>query len=216
MISTAELSGIVDAMGAATPDEIQGIIGEFAYIRHEEIPDPSEIKELCRTALKDHLIEVVSSNEVTVADTGEAVEPAGGAAGGSAGAAKAGAEAEAGEADVGCYYIPGPNAFPEIPFEMSEVIDILELYRREVDMGKVAKSFSTRLKRRATSLNNKIDSFTTTPPTPDDIAKLEKRYSDLINVYYDYDFWLPGELSDMEDVISMVSGKLARLKSTLQ
>lgn len=209
MITKAELSGIVDAMGAATPYEIQEIIGELAYIRHEEITDPSEVKELCRAALKDHLIEAVSSKEVTLPDTKEAVEVASGAAG----AGKAGVGNEVGEADVGCYYIPGPNAFPEILSEMSEVIDILELSRREVDMSKVAKSFSTRLKRRATSLNNKINSFTTTPSIPDDIAKLEKRYSDLINVYYDYDFWLPGEFSNMEDVISTVSEKLERLKS---
>lgn len=208
MISIAELSGIVDAMGAATPDEIQEIAGELAYIRNEEIPDPSEIKELCKAAVKDHLVETVSSNEVKLADTVGAVEEAGD--GKAEGAATV--TGEAGEADVGCYYIPGPNAFPEIPSEMSEVIDILKLYRREVDMGRVAKSFSARLKRRATSLSNKIDSFTTTPPTPDDIAKLEKRYSDLINVYYDYDFWLPGELSDMEEVISAVSEKLERLK----
>lgn len=196
MISKAELSGIVDAMGAGTPNEIQEIVGELAYIRNEDIPDPSEIKELCRTALKDHQIEAVSSNEVTVTDTREAVEVG-----------------EAEDGNVGYYYIPGPNAFPEIPSEMSEVIDILKLSKREVDMGKVVKSFSARLKRRATSLKNKIDSFTTTPPNQDDIAKLEKRYSDLINVYYDYDFWLPGELLNMEDMISTVSEKLELLKS---
>jgi len=190
MITKAELSGIIDALGAVTPDEIQEIAEELAFMRQEEAPDTKEIKQLCETAAGEHLIETVSSNEVRDADMDEADK-----------------------ADDACYYIPGPNAFPQIPSELSEVIDILKLSKREVDMGRVAKSFSARLKRRATSLNNKIDSFAATPPTPDDIAKLEKRYRDLLNVYYDYDFWLPGELSHIEDVIFGVSEKLERVKA---
>jgi len=177
MITKAELSGIIDALGAVTPDEIRHIAEELAFMRQEDVPDIKEIKQLCETAAGEHLIETVSSNEVRDADIDEADK-----------------------ADDACYYIPGPNAFPQIPSELSEVIDILKLSKREVDMGRVAKSF-------------KIDSFAATPPTPDDIAKLEKRYRDLLNVYYDYDFWLPGEISHIEDVIFGVSEKLERLKS---
>jgi hypothetical protein len=112
------------------------------------------------------------------------------------------------------YYIPGPNAFPDIPYELSEIIDILKLSKREVDMSKVAKSFSSRLKQRAKRLNEKIDSFYgESAANIADITRLEKRYSDLLNLYYDFDFWLPGGISDIEDKILGVSERLEQLKS---
>lgn len=183
MITKDELAGIIDVLGAATIDEIRLIVQELAEIRRLEVVDSGDFEQLCESALGEHLIETVSSEEVEGAGSDET------------------------------YYIPGPNAFPDIPYELSEIIDILELSKREVDMSKVAKSFSSRLKQRAKRLNEKIDSFSGESANAADISKLEKRYSDLLNLYYDFDFWLPGGISDIEDKILGVSERLEQLKS---
>ena len=183
MITKDELAGIIDVLGAATVEEIHLIVQELAEIRRLDAVDPADIEQLYESALDEHLIEIVSSEEVEGADSDEA------------------------------YYISGPNAFPDIPFELSEIIDILELSKREVNMNKVAKSFSSRLKQRAKRLNEKIDSFSGETTNVADISKLEKRYSDLLNLYYDFDFWLPGGMSDIENKILDVSGRLEQLKS---
>ena len=183
MITKDELAGIIDVLGAATIGEIQLIVQELAEIRRLEEVSPADVEQLCESALGEHLIETVSSEEVEGADSDE------------------------------IYYIPGPNAFPDIPYELSEIIDILELSKREVDMSKVAKSFSSRLKQRARKLNEKIDSFSGKSASDDDLTGLEKHYSDLLNLYYDFDFWLPGGMSDIEDKILGVSGRLEQLKS---
>ena len=183
MITKDELAGISDVLGAATIEEIHLIVQELAEIRRFEAVSPADVEQLCESALGEHLIETVSSEEVDDGGSDEA------------------------------YYISGPNAFPDIPYELSEIIDILELSKREVDMSKVAKSFSSRLKQRARRLNESIDSLSEESASDDDFARLEKRYSDLLNLYYDYDFWLPGGMSDIEDKILGVSGRLEQLKS---
>jgi len=183
MITKDKLAGIVDVLGASTIGEIHLIAQELAEIRRLEEVSPADVEQLCESALGEHLIETVSSGEVEGAGSDET------------------------------YYIPGPNAFPDIPYELSEIIDILELSKREVDMSKVAKSFSSRLKQRAKRLNEKIDLFSGGAVPDSDISKLEQRYSDLLNLYYDYDFWLPGGISDIEDKILGVSERLEQLKS---
>ncbi|MGP8321493.1 MAG: DUF7109 family protein [Methanosarcinaceae archaeon] len=182
MITKDELAGIIDALGAATMQEIYLVVQEFNEIRRDEDVDSGDIEQLCESALDEHLIEIVSSGEVEDAGLNE------------------------------IYYISGPNAFPDIPFEFSEIIDILELSIREVDMSKVAKSFSARLKQRAKRLDEKIGSFSGEPVSDADITRLEKRYSDLLNLYYDFDFWLPGGISNVEDKILGVSEGLEQLK----
>ncbi|MCL7411970.1 MAG: hypothetical protein M8350_09270 [Methanosarcinaceae archaeon] len=183
MITKDELAGIVDVLGASTIGEIHLIVQEHAEIRRLEVVGLADVEQLCQSALDEHLIETVSFEEVEGADSDET------------------------------YYISGPNAFPDIPYELSEIIDILELSKREVDMSKVAKSFSSRLKQRAKRLNEKIDMFSDGSVPDSDILKLEQRYSDLLNLYYDYDFWLPGGISDIEDTILGVSERLEQLKS---
>ena len=183
MITKDELAGIIDVLGAATIEEINLIVQELAEIRRLESVTSDYVEQLCDSALGEHLIETVSSEEV-----------------------------EDGGADE-VYYISGPNAFPDIPYELSEIFDILELSKREVDMSKVAKTFSSRLKQRAKRLNGKIDSFSGGSVLDSDLAMLEKRYSDLLNLYYDYDFWLPGGISDIEDKILGVSERIEQLKS---
>ena len=183
MITKNELAGIIDVIGAATIGEIQLIVQELAEIRRLEAVSPADVEQLCESALSEHLIEIVSSGEVKGADSDEV------------------------------YHISGPNAFPDIPFELSEIFDILELSNREVDMSKVAKCFSSRLKQRVRRLNESIDSISVGSPSNANITKLEKRYRDLLNLYYDFDFWLPGGIPDIEDKILGVSERLEQLKS---
>ena len=182
MITKDELAGIIDVLGAATIGEIHLIVQELAEIRRFEVVSPADVEQLCESALTEHLIETVSSEEVEDAGSDET------------------------------YYISGPNAFPDIPFELSEIFDILELSKREVDMSKVAKSLSSRLKQRAKRLYETIDSLSVDSRSDVDITKLEKRYSDLLNLYYDFDFWLPGGMSDVEDKILGVSERLEQIK----
>jgi predicted nucleic acid-binding Zn-ribbon protein len=111
------------------------------------------------------------------------------------------------------YYISGPNAFPEVPFELSEVIDILELHKREVDLSSVAARLSKNLHRRIKSLENKIDSVSSTKVHEKDLENLELRYSDILNQYYDYTFWLSDDMPGIEDEIQELSSRIESLKS---
>ena len=205
MITKDELAGIIDVVGAATIEEICLIVQELAEIRRLEAVSSDYVDQLCESALGEHLIETISSEEVTGVDVSGGISGGtGGVKGGCTGACMASNEV---------YYISGPNAFPDIPFELSEIFDILELSKREVDMGKVAKSISSRLKQRTKKFNDKIDSFFDESVSDGDIIRLEKYYSDLLNLYYDYDFWLPGEMLDVKDRILNLSGRLEQLKS---
>ena len=205
MITKDELAGIIDVVGAATIEEICLIVQELAEIRRLEAVSSDYVDQLCESALGEHLIETISSEEVTGVDVSGGISGGtGGVKGGCTGACMASNEV---------YYISGPNAFPDIPFELSEIFDILELSKREVDMGKVAKSISSRLKQRTKKFNDKIDSFFDESASDGDIIRLEKYYSDLLNLYYDYDFWLPGEMLDVKDRILNLSGRLEQLKS---
>lgn len=183
MITKEELAGIIDALGASTFDEIFSIVEELAYMREEEVPDVDDIEHLCRGAVEEHLIENVSSK--VVVDV---------------------------EGDDSNYYILGPNAFPDVPAELSEVIDILKLDEREVDTSRVAKMFSGKFRKWSASLSEKIDALSENP-AEEEIERLEKEYSDLINLYYDFDFWLPGGISHIEDTILQVSRRIEGLKS---
>lgn len=183
MITREELAGIVDALGAATFDEISAMIKELAYMKEREAPDEGEIKQLCDKAVKEHLIENVSSKMVTDAEDDETT-----------------------------YYILGPKAFPHIPAELSEVIDILELNEREIDMSRVTGMFSEKFIKWVDSLNRKIDSLPE-EEDEDDIEKLENEYTELINLYYDFDFWLPDDISYIEDSILKVSTRLEAIRA---
>ncbi len=44
-----------------------------------------------------------------------------------------------------------------------------------------------------------------------DVPVLEHRYSDLLNLYYDYDSWLEGEITEMETEILDISKQIDAL-----
>ncbi|WP_406657996.1 hypothetical protein V7O62_05425 [Methanolobus sp. ZRKC2] len=183
MKSKEELCGIIDALGALSVEEICLVSKELSLLRNITPLTFHSVKDLCADAEKEHLIAAVSWEEI-----------------------------ENLEMDEISYYILGPNAFPEIPFELSEVIDILQIEEREVDLSKVASRFSRNLHKRIKNLEIKVDSIDQAKVNPKDLENLEQRYSDILNQYYDYSFWLPGDMSDIEAEIQVLSSRIEALK----
>ncbi|MDP2217713.1 MAG: hypothetical protein Q8J68_10545 [Methanolobus sp.] len=188
MITNEELAGIIDALGALREDEICAIAEEISFLRKEDF-SAETITEMCRKALDEHLIEIISSDEVKGADSA-ASHPGG-----------------------KNYYIPGPNAFPDIPFELSEAIDILMMSKREVDLERVSKSFSADLHKQAMELGGDIRSFSETRISEAGLSALSERYGDILNLYCDYDSWLPGGMDGIEDELQELSRKLEQLRA---
>ncbi|SFM92622.1 DUF7109 family protein [Methanolobus profundi] len=184
MVSKEEICGVIDAIGALTQDEISSVIKELSLLRGDTPLSIPEVKSICEEAEKEHLIVSVSWEEV------EGVK-----------------ETE----DL--YYISGPNAFPEVPFELSEVIDILVLSKRGVDLSKVALRLNRNLHKRINNLENKIDSVCKGKVHPHDLENLEHRYSDILNQYYDYNFWLSEDMSELEGEIGELSNRIEALRS---
>lgn len=184
MITKEELCGIIDALGALSAEEIYSVSRELSLLRDSVPLTFPSVKEMCAEAEKEHLVAVVSWEEI----------------------------ADIGENDIQ-YYIPGPNAFPEVPFELSEVIDILQMAERKVDFSKAADRFSRNLHKRIKNLECKIDSIDSAKIHSADLDNLEHRYSDILNQYYDYSFWLPGDMSDLEAEIQTLSSRIEALKS---
>lgn len=187
MKNKEELCGIIDALGALNIEELYSISKELSLLRDNVTLSESSIRDMCDEAEKEHLVAVVSWEEVAGL-----------------------------EEDENSYYIPGPNAFPEVPFELSEVIDILQMSKREVDLSKAADRFHLTLHKRIKHLESKIDSLEQEKARPEDLEgleDLEEWYSDILNQYYDYSFWLQDDMSDLESEISTLSERIEALKS---
>ncbi len=194
MIREEELSGIVEVLGAVTVDEMINIVKELAYLRDEQQPEGEDIKVACHDAIKKHYLEEISVKNLKEAEDTNTTR-----------------SSEDMEADDLIYLIAGPLAFPNIPFELTDIIDILGLKKRELDHDKVFHLFSRNLKARINRLVKSIEEAEECP-SEKDIQHLEQRYSDLINTYYDYSCWLEGDLTDFEPGIEQVSRMLEELK----
>ena len=179
MISSAELTGIIYVLGALTFEEICAVEKEISELRASD-HDTGSLNELCIKAIKEHLLESVSAEDVY----GEATSD-------------------------DAYFITGPNAFPEIPPELSQVIDILKLPVRKVDMDTIAIKLLKSLQQKIHRLDVKIGNI---DGDSKDIKKLESKYSDLLNLYYDYDSWLPGKFGSVVADLMEISKKLECLK----
>ncbi|MCD4800138.1 MAG: hypothetical protein K8R01_00915, partial [Methanococcoides sp.] len=70
---------------------------------------------------------------------------------------------------------------------------------------------SERLKARFTKLKHNIDKCSENVEGSLDIPTLERQYSELLNVYYDYDSWLEGGIADMENDILALSKQIDSL-----
>ncbi|MEZ5335414.1 MAG: hypothetical protein R2741_09335 [Methanolobus sp.] len=183
MVSKEEICGIIDATGALNIEELYLAAKELAHLRNENPVLMPELKNICQGAEKEDLIVAVSWEEV-----------------------------EGMEENDSDYYISGPNAFPDVPFELSEVIDILELTKREVDLSKVSVRVGRNLHRRIKNLEKKIESVSKEKIHEKDLENLEYRYSDILNQYYDYSFWLQDDISHVEDEIKELSSRIEALK----
>jgi len=54
MLTTEELSGIVEVMVVVSEDEIIDIAQELAYLRDDETPDLEDLSQLITLAMKIH------------------------------------------------------------------------------------------------------------------------------------------------------------------
>lgn len=180
MISDAELTGIVNVLVAVTFEEICAIDKEISELRGCKIHPIDELQQLCSQALEEHLLESVFAEDV-----------------------------EEAKIDTNIFFITGPNAFPEIPPELSEVIDILKLSPRKVNMDNIEKKLLKDFKKRIRELEKKIGDVDS---GKEDIHKIEAFYSDLLNLYYDYDSWLPGKFKNISNQLMKISQKIEQTK----
>ncbi len=194
MIREEELIGIVEVLGAVTMDEIINIVKELAYLRDEQQPEAEDIKDICQTAVKKHFLEEISFEDLKET---EGCKPA--------------RSSEDSQTNDTILLISGPLAFPKTPFELSDVIDILELRKKDLDHDRVFHRFSRNLKARIDRLKKSIEE-TQSQTSEKEIHHLEHRYSDLINTYYDYSCWLEGDLTGLQPEIEEVSKMLEELK----
>ncbi len=192
MLSKEELCGIIDTMGAMTVEEIYSAAKEMSLLRGETPLTMPSVKDICEEAENENLIVAVSGEEVKEVEDSGSMERS---------------------EDEPAYYISGPNAFPEVPFELSEVIDILELKKREVELSSVAVRLSRNLHRRIKNLERKIGALSDEKVHEKDLENLEFRYSDILNQYYDYSFWLSDDMPGIEDEIQELSSRIESLKS---
>ncbi len=184
MVGKEEICGIVDALGALTCDEIHSVTTEIELIRENDPPSFKSIEELCEMAERENILVLVSREEV-----------------------------EGMEQDNSLYYISGPNAFPEIPFELSEVIDILEMTKRKIYTRKVSSRLGGNLQKRIKNLSSRIDSMENDIIDAKGIESLEDWYSDILNQYYDLSFWLTEDMNDIEEEIQLLSNRIEEMKN---
>ncbi len=196
MLSKEEFCGIIDALGALTVEEIYSAAKELSLLREDTPLSMPSIKKICEEAEKEKLVVAVSMEEI--GESREIIDSN---------------EIEDVEDAELLFYISGPNAFPEVPFELSEVIDILQLDKRDIDLSRVAVRLSRNLHRRIKNLDRKIDSFEKERVHEKDLENIEFRYSDILNQYYDYSFWLEDDMSLIEDEIQKLSERIEVLKS---
>jgi hypothetical protein len=185
MISEEEIVGIVDVLGASTYEEIEGIIIEMDFLNEDDKTPAETIEKLCNRANSRHWLERVTREEIE--------EPI---------PAHANPDEE--------YFILGPDAFPEYPKNLSEALEILKLHKRELNREKLIHRFARRLKMNITRLSHKIEDETEDRKI---LEKLERQYSDLLTLYYDYDSWIPEAFSEFEEDVLKLGEKLESLKN---
>ncbi|MCL7415271.1 MAG: hypothetical protein M8349_04325 [ANME-2 cluster archaeon] len=123
MLCVEELCGIVEVMVVASDDEITEVVRELAYMRDVDMPEPDDLDDLIRLALKSHWLETVPQTAVCNGPKGE------------------------------LFYIAGPAAFGTVPDELSEVMEIIEFEGcRSIDWDKVASKITSGLSRQVEKL----------------------------------------------------------------
>lgn len=109
--------------------------------------------------------------------------------------------------------IVGPCAFREVPDDLSEVIDILEIdIDRKIDWDKVSSVKTAELKSEVEALSKKIYGGRGKITSKKKITELESEYHRLMQLYYDFDFWLPIDLATAKEELRRLSKELESLK----
>jgi hypothetical protein len=104
------------------------------------------------------------------------------------------------------FFIAGPAAFGMVPAELSEIMDIMEFEGcRSIDWEIVASRINSNLTKQVERLEIMVEDAADGTVT---LETAEAQYSDLFNIYYDYDFWLPDGLPDIGAALEKVSSRL--------
>jgi hypothetical protein len=118
------------------------------------------------------------------------------------------------EAVHGSGIIVGPCAFTEVPDDLSEVIDILEIDTdRKIDWNKVSSVKTTELKSEVEALSKKMDRLRGKITSKKQITELENEYNRLMQLYYDFEFWLPIDLAMAKEELRRLSKEMESLKT---
>jgi len=178
MLTTEELSGIVEVMVVVSEDEIIDIAQELAYLRDDETPDLEDLSQLITLAMKIHWLEPIPSTAVFSSNSPQS----------------------------SMLYIAGPASFGTVPPELSEIMDTIEFEGcRSFDWDVVTSNIIPDMSRRLDRLEALVED------TADGIEKVETEYSELFNLYYDYDFWLPGGLPGIGGRLEDISQRLKEI-----
>ncbi|MDD2777862.1 MAG: hypothetical protein PHS47_05570 [Methanocellales archaeon] len=173
MISIEELAGVVDVLGITNEDELYAIFKELIFSRKCKIPSRKKVKEVIRSAIKEHWIEAVHGSELIV----------------------------------------GPCAFPEVPDDLSEVIDILKIdVNRKIEWDEVASAKIAELKSEVETFSKIIDDQGGREASKKQIIELESEYQHLMGLCYDFEFWLTTDFTMIKAELRTLSQKLESLK----
>ena len=171
-ITTEELSGIVEVMVVVSEEEIIDIAQELAYLRDDETPEPEELRQLIKSAMKIHWLEPISSPAVF------------------------------GTSQSSKLYIAGPASFGTVPPELSEIMDTIEFEGcRSFDWDVVTSNIIPEMSRKLDQLESLVedaaDGAVVIEKAETEYSELFNRYYD-----YDFWLpdGLPGIGGRLEDV----------------
>lgn len=176
-------------------DELTGVVSAMGALTFEEIYIISEeisqmrasnvqyddLVQLCSQAIDEHLLEYIDAADVSYGVT----------------------ESQ--------YLIIGPNAFPYIPIELSEVIDILQLSSRTVDMEAIGEKLVKKIKYKMLLLKKEMNK--SKENNDKKIEKIETKYTELLNLYSDYNSWIPGKFEKIAYQLDQISKDIETLKT---
>lgn len=107
-------------------------------------------------------------------------------------------------------YIAGPASFGVVPSELSEIMDTIEFEGcRSFDWDIVTSNIIPDISRKLDYLEALVKDVADGVVV---IEKAESEYSELFNLYYDYDFWLPDGLPGIGVRLEDISQQLKEIK----
>lgn len=182
MLTTKELSGIVETMVVVSEEEIIDIAQELAYLRDDETPDLEDLSQLITLAMKIHWLEPIPSTAVFNSNSPQS----------------------------SMLYIAGPASFGTVPPELSEIMDTIEFEGcRSFDWDMVSSNIIPDMSCKLDRLEALVEDAASGAVV---VKKAETEYSELFNLYYDYDFWLPGGLPGIGGRLEDISQRLKEIK----